>query len=139
MPNPNYREHLRDERNHMEGLLNQRFNFFIIIFGFIVAAIPYVKNATQLRFVFIVGFIIELAFVFLIGRAKWRLKINMDMLDEIGHDPTTHIRYRARTGCRMNPFRFSVVNLMGYYIPILITVVLLISIFCADCIYDFFE
>ena len=137
--NSNYREHLRDERSHMEGLLNQRFNFFIVIFGFIVAAIPYVKNVTQLRLILIVGFIIELVFTLLIGRAQRRLKINLDLLDEIKDDPSTDIKNRANKGFFLNPFKYSVVKLMGYYMPITITIILLLSIFWACDIFNSFR
>lgn len=137
--NPNYREHLRDERNHMEGLLNQRFNFFILVLGFILAAIPYVNNVPQLRLILITGFLVELSFTLLIGRSQRRLLINMKLLDELGGDPSTEIRKRAKLGFGLNPFRFSVVRLMGYYIPVLTTLILLVSIFIADEIYKFFQ
>ncbi len=137
--NPNFREHLRDERSHMEGLLNQRFNFFIIISGFIVAAIPYVKNENQLRFIFIGGFIIELVFTLLIGRAQRRLKINLDMLDEILDDPSTEIKKRASKGFILNPFKYSVVRLMGYYLPIIVSIALLCSIIWTEDIFNYFK
>ena len=137
--NPKYREHLHDERNHMEGLLNQRFNFFIIIFGFVLAAIPYVNNPNQLRLVIIAGFIIELLFTLLIGRAQRRLQINVKLLEDIKDDPIIEIKKRANKGCILNPFKYSVVKLMGYVMPIAITSVLFISIFFSKEIYNFFK
>jgi disulfide bond formation protein DsbB len=123
----------------MEGLLNQRFNFFIIIFGFIVAAIPYVKNVPQLKLILVAGFIIELVFTLLIGRAQRRLKINLDMMDGIKDDPSTAIKNIANKGFFLNPFKYSVVRLMGYYMPIAITLILFLSIFWACDIYNFFK
>jgi len=137
--NPDYRTHLRDERSHMEGLLNQRFNFFIVIFGFIVAAIPFINNVTQLRFIFIVGFIIELLFTLLIGRAQRKLTINMDLLAKLKNEPSGKIDELANKGSKWNPFKRSVVKLMGYVMPIVITTTLLISIFFAKRIYNFFK
>jgi hypothetical protein len=131
-------EDLRDERKHMEGLLNQRFYFFIIIFGFIVTATPKAINVAQLRLILIIGFCIELLFTLLIGRAQRRLKINMDLLAN-EKDISDEIKSIANIGFFCNPFKRSVVYLMGYYIPILISVLLLISIFFSSTIYYFFK
>lgn len=137
--NSSYAQHLRDERVHMEGVLNQRFNFFSVIFGFIIASISYVKNPKQLMLVFIFGFIMELLFTMLIGRAQRRLQINMKMLDLIGGDPSSDIKNEANKGCWLNPFKYSVVKLMGYLIPIILSIILFISILFAKEIFCYFK
>jgi hypothetical protein len=129
---------LRDERTHMEELLNQRFNFFIIIFGFICAAIPYVNNPKQLMLIFIFGFVIELALVLLIGRAQRRLQINIKRLAKL-HDVSELIRRKANKGFILNPFKYSWINLMGYYLPITLVIVLLIATFFTKEIFCFFS
>jgi hypothetical protein len=129
---------LRDERSHMEGLLNQRFNFFIIMFGVIVATLPYVNNTRQLYLIFITGFLVELSFTLLIRRAARRLKINMELLKEEG-DVSEEIRKKADDGSSLNPFKYSQVRLMGYVLPIFFTVSLLVALFFARGILEFFQ
>ena len=137
--NQDYHNHLRDERNHMEGLMNKRFNFFIVIFGFIVASIPYVNNDQQLKLILVAGASIETIFTLLIGRAYRRLQINVKLLDALGNDPSTEIKKEANNGWKLNPFAYSVVGLMGNVMPILITGLLWISVCWSDSIYNLFK
>ena len=132
-------EDLRHERDHMEGLLNQRFNFFMVIIGFILVAITFVENSTQLKLVFIVGCIIEFFIMLVIGRAQRRLDINIELLEKIPNNLHTYIRNEAKKGFRLNPFRFSMRQIAGYWIPIAITLVLLFSIFLSDKIFCSFQ
>jgi disulfide bond formation protein DsbB len=123
-----YRDHLRDERIHMENILNMRINFFVSVFGFIIASLGFIKNIELLKLVLILGFFIELVFTLVIGRANRRLQINMELLDEIKDDPSTDIKKIAKKGCCVNPFNYSQVNWMAYAMPISITILLLFSI-----------
>ena len=126
---PNNREKindLREERNHIEGLLNQRFNFFVVIFGFIVAAIPYLKNLILLMMVFLMGTFIEFILALSIARAQRRLDISIEMLKEEGGITET-IKQEADKGCRLIPGRRSVRRWIGYGIPFIITTILIIS------------
>lgn len=133
---------LRDERNHMEGLLNQRFNFFIVIFGLIAASIPLVKTLHQLQLLLAVGLLFELSLMLLIGRAQLRLKINLDLLREFPDEPTEKIRQLASRKTffdRLNPFRYSVVRLMGYWLPIGLTSMLFVTLLRSQTVYDYFQ
>jgi hypothetical protein len=131
-------EDLRDERKQMEGLLNQRFYFFIIIFGYIITAIPKAINVAQLRLILIIGFAVELFFALLIGRAQLRLQINMKLLAKES-DVSEEIRLLAKNAKFYNPFRFSMVYIMGYYIPIMVSFLLLVSIFFSGTIFCLFK
>jgi hypothetical protein len=124
------RKDLRDERAHMEGLLNQRFNFFIIIFGFITAAMPLIKMPRQLILILILGFFIELLLNYLIGRAQTKLAINMRLLRLIGKDPSAIIDDVANEGKNWNPFKYnrSAVNIMGYILPWVLTGILFLAV-----------
>ena len=140
------KNNLRDERNHTEGLLNQRFNFFIIIFGFIIAAIPYLflKNLILLMIVFLLGTFIEFILALSIARAQRRLDVSIEILKEEG-DITEIIKERADKGCFLIPGRRSVRRWIGYYIPFIITTLLIVSsivlifITLNDCVYDWFN
>jgi len=132
---PYYRQHLRDERAHMEGLLNQRFNFFIIILGAIIASFPVIQNPTQLKIVLIAGLIFEFLFMLLIGRAQKRLNINLELLKSLPNDPTEEITLITKKTSRLNPYRYSVSRLIGFYIPILINLTLFFSIFYAEYLF----
>jgi hypothetical protein len=144
--NVKVRNTLRDERNHIEGILNQRFNFFIVILGFIVAAIPYVKNLTQLMIAFIAGTFIEIILTCSIGRAQRRLDVNIEILKEKG-DIIDDIEKRANKkekGCKIdNIYTRSFRKWIGYYTPFIITVLLIVfsivliySSIWNGCIYD---
>ena len=137
---------LRDERNHVEGILNQRFNFFIVILGFIVAAIPSVKNLTQLAIAFVAGTLIEIILTFSMGRAQRRLDINIEMLkkeDEIIGEIDRRANEKKK-GCKIdNLYTCSFRKWIGYYTPFIITVILIIIsivLICSNiwsgCIYD---
>ena len=136
--------HLREERNHIEGILNQRFNFFIIIFGFIVASIPYLKNTNLLMIVFILGTIIEFVLALTIARAQRRLDVIVEMRREES-SISKEILKRANKGCFLIPGRRSIRKLIGYYVPFFITAILiafsivLISSFWNDCISDWIQ
>jgi len=136
---PNNREKindLREERNHIEGLLNQRFNFFVVIFGFIVAAIPFLMNLKLLTIVFLMGTFIEFILALSIARAQRRLDISVEMLKEEGGITET-IKQRADKGCRLIPGRRSVRRWIGYGIPFIITTILIF--FCIVLIYSFWD
>ncbi len=68
-------KHLFEERNHIENLLNTRFNFFIVIFASIIAALIAVDNIFQLKLILIVGAIIETILAIIIGRAQLKLSL----------------------------------------------------------------
>ena len=135
---------LREERNHIEGILNQRFNYFIIIFGLIVATIPYLKNLILLMIVFLLGTFIEFILALSIARAQRRLDVSIEMSIEEGSILKEIIK-RADKGCCLIPGRRSVRRWIGYYVPFITTTILIIFsvilIFSIwnDCIYDWLQ
>jgi disulfide bond formation protein DsbB len=134
------KRYLREERNHMEDILNQRFNFFIAIFGFIIVAITFVNNPAQLKLIFVIGSIIEAVFTLLIGRAQRKLSIFNKHLNKLEKDyPIAEIKKKANDGCFLNPFKYSVVKLMGYVLPITITISLILSSVFANTIFNYFK
>ena len=116
---------LRDERTHIEGIVNQRFNFFIVILSLIIAAVPYLQNLILLRIVFLLGAFIEIVFAYSIARAQRRLDENIKMLIEEG-DVIKEIEERANRGYWLIPGRYSVRKWIGYYIPCSVSIVLII-------------
>lgn len=130
-------KHLFEERNHIEGLLNTRFNFFIAIFASIVAAIIAVKNPNQLRFVLIVGAIIETLFAIVIGRAQLKLTIYLRQLRKKTNEAEyfgTRVANSKNKNILINGSRNSII---GKYLPLIISIGLLISIFFSNQIYSY--
>lgn len=121
-------EHIFEERNHIENLLNTRFNFFIAIFASIIAAVLAVKNPNQLRFIIVVGFIIESLLAIVIGRAQLKLKIYLLKMRK-NREEAEYFGNRVANTKNKNPFiNGSRNSIIGKYLPSLISFVLLISI-----------
>jgi len=88
----------RDERNHMEGLLNQRLNYYILFFGATVTVIYYLKSEWGLMLILFLSSFTSFYFTLLIGRALRRLIINNQKLTSFENDPTQIIADLANKG-----------------------------------------
>lgn len=73
--------HTSHERAHMETLLNQRFNFFLVTFALIVAGAMNSKAQLYLCIVMVVGFLICTALAVTLWRAQNKLDELLDSLD----------------------------------------------------------
>ena len=128
-------EELYEERRHLENLLNARFNFFLIIFAVILASLFSIKTINQLRIIIISGAIIETLLAIVIARAQVKLSF---FLCEIRKNKN-HAESKADiyANASHNPFTWGSRNkIIGYYIPLMISISLIISIFFSQYIFD---
>ena len=123
-----YHSFLRDEMVHMEENLNQRINYFISVFGFILASFQFINNLMLLRIIVIIGLIIEGIFALAIGRANRRLQINVKGLELIGNDPSSDIKKVASNAPWWNLFKKSRIRLMTNILPIVIIILLILAL-----------
>lgn len=112
-----------EERRHMENLLNNRFNFFLLIFASIIAAFFSVKNENQLRLILIIGFIVEVLLLLGIGRAQLKLEFYLRIIRKDSQHAEAAANYYANTSGNIF-LRRSANKIIGYYLPIIICVLL---------------
>lgn len=112
---------LFEERNHIENLLNTRFNFFLLIFASILASSFAVKNPNQLFLILIIGSSIETLLAFVIYRSERKLHL---LLREIYNDKESAasiINDRANKGF----LNFSMRRIISNVIPVIISITLI--------------
>ncbi|ELR71767.1 hypothetical protein C900_02352 [Fulvivirga imtechensis AK7] len=124
---------LINERNHIENLLNSRFNFFIVLFGSMVAAILVVKNIQQLRLVLLSGAIILVSLTLVIMRAQKKLSIHLKRIrDEHKCSAEAIAHGEANTkGCYLT--RRSVNWIIGYLLPLMIAITTFLTMITSFC------
>jgi len=134
-----YHGYLRDERAFIENLLNQRFNFLLIVFGLVIATFPNVHSEDQLALNLGFGFVLVTFFALVIGRAQRRLDVNLKMLYKLDDDPIREIQKQASSGAWYNIYRLSVKRFIGYYIPFSLWCILLVSLLYHKCLFHFIK
>jgi hypothetical protein len=118
----NRHEHLRDEKNHMEGVMNNRFNAILIVLG--VSGQSLILLPGRMEEVVMATTVLVLLLSLLVARACNRLLVNLDLLAELG-DVTKEIKTKVDSGSEWNPAAYSWVKIQGYYIPFIASVALL--------------
>lgn len=130
-------KHLFEERNHIEGLLNTRFNFFLAIFAAIVAAIIAVKTPNQLKFILMLGALIESLLSMVIGRAQLKLTIYLKKIRKTPNE-AEYFGNRVANSKNKNPFiNGSRNSIIGKYLPMIVSIGLIISLFFSSQIFAY--
>jgi hypothetical protein len=119
---------LYEERRHLENMVNTRFNFFLIIFGIILATLFTLKNLNQFRTVLSIGILIEVLLAIVTARAQRKLIFYLETIRRIkGHAERAANKFANRKWTFFL-IRCSCNRIVGYVIPIVICVVLIISL-----------
>lgn len=134
---------LINERNHIENLLNSRFNFFIVVFATMLASILVVKSIPQLQLVLFPGTLILILLFWVIARAQKKLSIHLKKIrEEHKCSAEAFAHQKANTeGCYLT--RCSVNGIIGYFLPLIIVIIMLFasiaSFFCPEKLRIFWE
>ena len=108
---------ISQEREFIENLLNQRFNFFLLFFSIIIAGIISAKTQLILIIVLLIGFVVCMILMATLIRAQQKLDIILEMLFSDSNHPVAIINEQAKSG-------FSARKGIGYFIPIFCCIVL---------------
>jgi hypothetical protein len=123
-------EALNAERVFSEGLLQQRFNFFIVAFSLVMAAGTAAHSKSALMFVLIVGFV----FCLLLGFCVYRIFVKVDAVLRMLHRMESGAMHQvAEAGIKRWPLSFRVNDIMGYVIPVFSPVVIVAWAVLAIC------
>jgi membrane protein YdbS with pleckstrin-like domain len=118
---------LDQERYHTENLINNRFNFLLIIFSATIASLA--TNSSM--FVKLIIFIISLVICFLITLtiARAQLKYN-EYFEQTKNDENHPVKLNDDKINRTKYFLInkSKKNIIGFYIPLIIVGILLIAV-----------
>lgn len=106
------------EREFLENLLCQRFNFLLVFFGLVVAGALTCQQKQYLLIVLWLGWLITSALSFTIAAVQWTLS---GILSVIFKDPDHPISF----GHRLN-LQYNVRWIIGYLIPAICSLALLI-------------
>lgn len=112
---------MSQERVFIEQLLNQRFNFFLVIFSLVIAGAINAKQQIHLQIILIIGLCIEILLASLLARSQEKLDLILkDLFSDPTH-PAAIINTRAnKCGSRR--------RLVGIYIPMLCCFILAIAV-----------
>ena len=111
---------MSNEREFIEGLVNSRFRFFVIFISIIIAGSSIVKNEFLFKVVLTFGFVISFLIALTIARSQQKLNIIFNLL------PDEHPAIIVNEEAKKNPFTRSVRNVIGYYIPAICCLFLLL-------------
>lgn len=116
-------EDLNTERVFLEGLLQQRFNFFIVAFSLVIAAGTAAGSKSELFFVLIVGFL----FCLLLGLCVYRVFVKVDTVLWKLHRFENGVMHQvSEEAMKRWPLSFRVNDIMGYVVPIFSVVVIIV-------------
>ena len=116
---------MSQERMFMENLLNQRFNFFLVAFAFVLAAAVNSKVQLHLQLILTLGAAISFLFALVLWRSQRKLDLILkDLFTDPSH-PASIINDRAGTGSRR--------HLIGFVIPPLCCATLTVGAALAWC------
>jgi hypothetical protein len=116
-----------DERCHLENLLNTRFNYLIVIFGLIIGGILTVKTTFGIMCLAGVGTVIVFILTIVIAHTHKRFCIILEYLE---HQDGA-IKYGKEHLKKLPSYdfrKYSVKNNVGYWIPILMLVIMILSL-----------
>ena len=89
---------MSQERMFIENLLNQRFNFFLIIFSAVIAGAMNAKTLIQFRFVLVIGSVITTLIGITLERSQEKLDIIINELFKEASHPVTVVDKLSRRG-----------------------------------------
>ena len=109
---------MSQERVFFENLLNQRFNFFLILFSLVIAGAINCKEQLHLQIVLSLGSIVTVLFALVLGRSQEKLDLILkDLFSDSSH-PAAIIDSRAnKVGRRRRLIGGSRRRLIGVWIP----------------------
>lgn len=111
---------MSQERAYMETLLNQRFNFFLVLFSLIIAGALNSKVQIHLQLILTIGTIIILLFGSVLRRSQEKLDLAIaDLFTDETH-PATILDRRAKKGGSRR-------KLIGVYIPWFVSITLVVG------------
>lgn len=105
------------EREYMENLLCQRFNFFLVFFGFIITGALEAKTKLHIDLILTIGFVVEFLFMLVLRRTHDKLNLIIGKLAD--DHPMKIIDREAGPSSRR--------GLIGEAIPVFCTVTLLVG------------
>lgn len=105
---------LNEERMFLEGLLQQRFNFFIVAFGLAVAAGATANDFPELIFVLVVGFVLCLLLAIPVYRIFVKADASLIMMHTFKDKPMDKVAVLAEKKWRLS---FQANDYLGYWIP----------------------
>lgn len=101
---------MSQERVFIENLLNQRFNFFLVVFSLVLAGAINSKIQLHLQIVLTLGAVVTTLFAAVIGRSQEKLDLILtDLFSDPSH-PAAIIDKRAKKGGSQR-------RLIGIWIP----------------------
>ncbi|WP_374381561.1 hypothetical protein [Dongia sp.] len=128
---------MSDEREFMENLLNERFNFYLVVYGAVVVSAGTVESWFAKMIILIVGAILLALLLLTIGRAQVKLDYIIGELCatktavRLGHcHPVAVIDERAR---HSKTFPRGRRRLVGFYIPAFCFVTVYLAAAFASC------
>jgi len=111
---------MSQERVFIENLLNQRFNFFLVVFSVVLAGSINSKAQLQMQIILSIGAIITCLLSTVLGRSQEKLDLVLaDLFSDPSH-PAAIINKRAKEGGRRR-------RLVGKWIPRLCCAILIIG------------
>ena len=105
-----------EERMFIENLVNQRFNFLMILFGLILATSYQIDNPLYLDMILIISFFVLSSLSITIFRAQVKLDYSLDWIFK-------NILDHAATQIHENVKGISVRKLIGYHLPFIFSVI----------------
>lgn len=118
---------MSQERVFIEQLLNQRFNFFLILFSVTIAGAVNVKSQGALVSILAVGFAIEFLMALVLARSQDKLDLILKQFESDDYHPVTIIDRLAREANKTKSRR----HIVGMWIPRLCCVLLLVGLLAA--------
>jgi len=122
------------ERTHMETILNNRFNFLLIAVGLFINAAMLTKTVVNFRSLLIICLIYTILITRTLFRAQARLNYLVDKMSELPNHPVGETRDALKNSKNIL-LKFSVRNLIGYYIPLITILLLVMLILFPDLIF----
>lgn len=109
--------HFYAEREFVENLLNQRFNYLIVMYSLFITAAASVDSQHNLKIILFLGASMTLLVSLIVYRAYVKLKILLNMLHSLDYH-VLQIIHKEVDSMGIKAL-FSVVKLMGFWIPLL--------------------
>jgi hypothetical protein len=114
---------MSQERAFMENLLNQRFNFFLVFSSLVIAGSLNAKEQRHLQLVLTVGAVVCSLLMLTLLVAQCKLDIILGLLEGDESHPYGIVKRLAQMP--------SARRIVGYIIPVLISLVLIVASACA--------
>ncbi len=111
-----------DERVFIENLLCTRFNFFLVFFSLVIGGAISTSDQIYFKIILCLGVIIIIPFSLTIARAQKKLDVNLEELFSTEGHPVKIYNDLCR-----GSFPPSMRQWIGYWIPIICSLVLLIG------------